>query len=69
MNQHIHDIIRSQWPLRHSADVHTRIRARNLILVHIALAREMALTPERQSATHVVPQMIAPIDTPFPHAA
>lgn len=69
MKQQIHDIIRTQWPKRHCANEHTRIQARNLIQVHVALARKLAITPDAQPAAHVMTNLIAPLYMPFSHAA
>lgn len=69
MKQQIHDIIRSQWSKRHSADANTRIQARNLIQVHVALARNLTSAPEEQAAVHSATNLIAPLYMPIPHAA
>jgi len=69
MKQQIHDIIRSQWPNRHSADEHARARARNLIQVHVALARKLALSADGESPKHTTANIIAPLYIPFHHAA
>lgn len=69
MKQQIHDIIRAQWPNRHSANEHTQIQARNLIQVHVALARKLAISPDALSMAHAEANLIAPLYIPFSYAA
>jgi len=68
MKQQILDIIRTQWPKRHNANAHTRIQARNLILVHVALARKIRISGTNTPATHRA-NLIAPLYQPVLHAA
>jgi len=69
MNQQIHDIIRNQWPMRHSADEHMRAQARNLILVHVALARGLTASSGNKPSLHAADNLIAPLYLPVLHAA
>jgi len=50
MKQQLNDIIRSQWPKRHSANEHTRTRARNLIEDY---SRQAASNPSKQACLRI----------------
>jgi hypothetical protein len=69
MNQQINDIIRNQWPMRHSADEHMRTQARNLILAHVSLARNLTAPSGKKPSLHAVDNLIAPLYLPVLHAA
>ena len=69
MNQQIKHIIRSQWPKRHSANDHTRAQARNLILAHVSLARELIVPSGKKPSLHAVDNLIAPLYLPVLNAA